>query len=158
MRVCAVVIVLTASLLVLFRAEARAQSAPVSPSYEQLLQWSIAGQRIYRMRCAACHALKPGGALLSGPHLDALIGRLAGSVVGYDYSPEHTASGLIFDAPTLDRYLADPLAVVPGTKMVNPVLNAGDRHALITYFRSQMPPPPPPPAPPADTRKKKKRS
>ncbi len=81
--------------------------------------------------------------------------RAAGSVAGYDYSPEQAASGLIYDEATLDRYLADPLAVVPGSKMVNPVLNPEDRRALITYFRSQMPPPPPPPV---ETRKKRKKS
>jgi cytochrome c2 len=46
-----------------------------------------------------------------------------------------TKAGLTWDKATLDKYLTDPQAMVPGTKMLFPGLkDAGDRKALIDYL------------------------
>jgi cytochrome c len=71
------------------------------------------GKAIYE-RCAACHALAYDR---TGPRHCGLIGRRAGSVKGFDYSDAMKRSTLVWSAATLDRFLADPLAVVPGTSM-----------------------------------------
>ena len=89
------------------------------------------GEQIYA-RCMACHALAQDRV---GPHHCGLIGRRAGSVAGFDYSAAMKASGIVWDARNLDRFLASPLAVVPGTSMTyDGVPDARDRADLIAYL------------------------
>jgi cytochrome c len=90
------------------------------------------GQTIYE-RCMGCHAI---GYEVVGPDHGGLYGRKAGSLPGYDYSPAMRAAGLIWDAATLDRFLANPRGVVPGTKMgFAGVPDADERADLIAYLQ-----------------------
>ncbi len=67
---------------------------------------------------------------------DMSIGRRAGSVPGFDYSPAMKKSKLVWDGKTLDRFLANPMKVVPGTSMTYAgVPDAKDRADLIAYLR-----------------------
>ena len=45
-------------------------------------------------RCAACHAVTPGGKRL-GPSLAGVVGRKAGSEPGYAYSPAMRSSKIV---------------------------------------------------------------
>lgn len=72
-----------------------------------------------------------------GPNLHGLFGRKAGSVQGFAYSEAMKASGIVWDAKTLDRYLAAPTATVPGTRMVAKVGNPARRAALIAYLKAE---------------------
>ena len=57
---------------------------------------------------------------------------------GFPYSAANKNSGDIWDAQTLDTYLADPRKFVPGTKMVFAGLkNPEDRKVLIEYLKVQ---------------------
>lgn len=48
---------------------------------------------------------------------------------------EKAAAGLIWDAASLDRYLADPESVVPGTRMsIPPVRDEQERADLVAYL------------------------
>ena len=69
------------------------------------------GEQLYA-RCLACHALANDRV---GPRHCGLFGRLAGSVPGFEYSTAMKNSNIRWDAQTLDRFLAKPLDVVPGT-------------------------------------------
>jgi cytochrome c len=96
------------------------------------------GEQIFQ-RCYACHSVDPNeAAALQGPTLFRIVGRPAAAVAGFDYSQamrEKAAAGLIWDAATLDRYIADPEAVVPGTRMsVPPMRDAQERADLIAYL------------------------
>ena len=96
------------------------------------------GERQFQ-RCYACHSLDPNEtATLQGPTLFQIFNRPAATVTGYEYSEAmraQAAMGLTWDAATLDRYMADPDAVVPGTRMsVPPVRNAQDRADLLAYL------------------------
>ena len=53
-----------------------------------------------------------------GPSLHGVIGRKAGSVPGYAYSPAMKNANVTWTDDTLSKYLADPKAFVPGDKMV----------------------------------------
>ena len=68
------------------------------------------------MKCAACHTLTPGIDGL-GPSLPGIYGKPAATREGYRYSDELSQSGLVWDAATLDAFLAAPKQRVPGTKM-----------------------------------------
>jgi cytochrome c len=84
-----------------------------------LAQDAAAGQKLFIV-CRACHQIGPGAKNGVGPELNGVVGRKAGSVPDYQYSEANKSSGLTWDAPTLERYLANPQQVVPGTKMTFP--------------------------------------
>ena len=66
-------------------------------------------------QCAECHS--PGASDGAGPGLKGVVGRRAGTKDGFIYSPAMKKATVVWDAATLDAYLADPRAVVPGTTM-----------------------------------------
>ena len=70
-------------------------------------------------QCKVCHSLEAGKNML-GPSLHGLLGRKAGSVPGYAYSPAMKNANVTWDDDTLSKYLADPKAFIPGDKMVFP--------------------------------------
>ena len=91
------------------------------------------GQQLYA-RCAACHALTFDRV---GPRHCGLLGRRAGSVPGFDYSPAMKKSGIVWSEKTLDRFLTKPLAMVPGSTMTYAgVPEASDRGDLIAYLKA----------------------
>src|SRR5262249_43809041 len=70
-----------------------------------------------------------------GPSLADLIGRKAGSEVGYNYSTAMKQANITWDTKTLDAYLADPPKTVPGNKMPFPGLKTDhDRADIIAFF------------------------
>lgn len=95
---------------------------------------AAAGEQVFAV-CSTCHAVEPGAAAGPGPNLHGVLGRKAGSGTGFAYSAALKASGLSWDAATLDAYLADPVKTVPGTSMVAGALtDADERKAVIAYL------------------------
>ena len=91
-----------------------------------------AGEAIYE-RCAACHSLANDRA---GPRHCGLLGRRAGTVAGFDYSGAMKRSGIVWNERSLDRFLAAPTRVVPGTSMgYAGVADPVERADLIAYLR-----------------------
>jgi cytochrome c len=96
-------------------------------------QSAARGEEIYG-RCLACHALAYDRV---GPRHCGLIGRKAGSVPGFGYSPAMKRSNIVWNEKTLDRFLANPPAVVPGTTMTYAgIPDAKERADLIAYLKS----------------------
>lgn len=93
------------------------------------------GERLFRQRCASCHATQAGQNRI-GPSLAGIAGRRAGSVDGARYSNALRDSGLTWDDASLDRFLANPRQSVPGTTMAVTVPNESQRQALIAFLRS----------------------
>lgn len=91
------------------------------------------GERLFERQCRGCHSLAPG-VHRAGPSLHGLIGRRAGSVAGYDYSPILEAADHTWNATTLDRFLTDPDAFLPGTRMVFWGLDARSRQHVIRFL------------------------
>ncbi len=86
--------------------------------------------------CRPCHGLAPGDESPMGPHLYGLFGRPAGTSEGFDYSPALRDSGIVWTAETLDAWLAQPEAFLPGNEMAFAGFrSADDRRALIAYLR-----------------------
>lgn len=97
------------------------------------------------LQCAACHdvaAIDPSRQeddVLQkvGPTLYGLLNRLAATQSGYQYSDALHNAGLAWDESTLDRWLANPASLVPGTTMVYPgMTKEADRRALIAFLKS----------------------
>lgn len=94
------------------------------------------GQQLYESRCIACHS---EDAHRVGPAHRGVFGRQAGKAPGYDYSPALSGATLVWDAQTLDHWLANPERLLPGQRMGYSVPDAADRSHLIAYLRSLGP-------------------
>jgi cytochrome c len=95
------------------------------------------GKSLYQA-CAACHSLDDDDI---GPRHRGVVGRRAGSVPDYAYSAALKASGLTWDEGTLNRWLINPSALVPGTKMFFKIDDAQSRADIIAYLKEQSTPP-----------------
>jgi len=86
-------------------------------------------------QCAWCHTFESGGKVLTGPNLHGIVGKAAGSAAGFGYSDKMKGLGKPWDADLLDQFLANPKAVVPGTKMTFAGISKPDQRAdLIKYL------------------------
>ena len=91
------------------------------------------GQELWEALCTGCHALDQNQI---GPRHRGVYGRRAGSLADYEYSPALKASDIVWSEDTLDRWLTDPEALVPGQKMGFTVSRPEDRAAIIAYLKS----------------------
>lgn len=80
-------------------------------------QDAAAGEKVFAV-CKACHQIGENAKNVVGPELNGVIGRHSGSVAGYSYSPANKNSNLTWDEETFRKYIKDPKAMVPGTKMI----------------------------------------
>ena len=100
-----------------------------------LAQDAAAGGAFFKQRCSTCHTVTPGQAPSLAPNLYGVVGRKAASTT-FNYSTALKASGLAWDAPTLDKFLTSPMKLVPGTRMLIPVTDPKQRADLIAYLAS----------------------
>lgn len=102
---------------------------------------AVEGRAVFERHCAACHAIAAAASPGAGPNLSGIIGRRVGSDPDFDYSPVLQAAreaGRVWDAPSLEEFLADPEAMFPGIWMgANGLRDAGDRLAIIEYLRTR---------------------
>jgi cytochrome c len=94
---------------------------------------AVAGKSVFN-KCAICHSPAAGKTII-GPSLFGIVGRPSASLPGYSYSDPMKAANKTWDEATLDAYLTDPKAMVPGTKMTFPGLpKPEDRANVIAYL------------------------
>lgn len=96
------------------------------------------GASVYRRVCFSCHALEPGRNTPAGPTLHGLAGRPIAAARGFNYSPalrRFAARERRWTRALLERFLADPEALVPGTEMALPPLSPADRRAVAGWLR-----------------------
>lgn len=91
------------------------------------------GQSLYR-GCESCHSINENDI---GPKHRGVLGRLAGSAPDYAYSPALKNSGFTWDEVNLTRWLTNPSAMVPGTKMFFKIDDAQSRADIIAYLKQQ---------------------
>jgi cytochrome c len=97
-------------------------------------QTSARGRILY-LRCASCHDISSGASPKIGPNLKDVVGRRAGSLAGYNYSPAMKAQTFVWDPAHLDLWLTSPSTLVPGTAMAFAGLTSEtDRQAVIAYL------------------------
>ncbi len=90
------------------------------------------GEKLFK-RCKACHTVT--GVNKIGPHLNGVVGRKAGTVEGYKYSPAMKEIGIVWDFENLDKYLENPRKFLPKGKMVFAGLKKPEqRKAVIDYI------------------------
>lgn len=116
-------------------------SALLSPSYgqEPARQYADAasGQLEFNNACRTCHTAKQGDNRL-GPHLHNIIGRKAGSLQNYGYSAAMKGAEFVWNEEKLERFIANPDAVVPGNNMkpYGGLASAEERTRIVSFLRS----------------------
>jgi cytochrome c len=71
----------------------------------------------FNNHCRTCHSPREGDNRL-GPSLGKIVGAKAGTQPGYpNYSAAMKSSGVVWDEQTLDKFIADPDAVIPNNNM-----------------------------------------
>jgi cytochrome c2 len=109
--------------------------APVAPTPAPAVAEADPGQKVFAL-CKACHSLEAGKNLV-GPSLAGIVGRARGSIAGFKYSDAMASSHAPWSEALLDKYLTDPKAMVPGTKMsFKGLASPADRAAVIAYLKA----------------------
>ena len=93
----------------------------------------VHGQEIYESRCVACHSPEANRV---GPRHKGVVCRKAGALSDYTYSKAVKASDVVWDETTLDQWLTNPQAFIPGQKMNFKVADPTDRADIIAYLKT----------------------
>ena len=94
-----------------------------------------AGKTAFK-KCALCHTTEAGKNKI-GPSLFGIVGRKSATLEDFNYSESMKKFDHTWDEETLDTYLADPRATVPGTKMIFPgIKDKAERDDVIAYLET----------------------
>ncbi len=113
-------------------AQAASSNGVHSPDVAEVEENAIRGKALFERRCTGCHALDTDR---SGPRLRTVYGRTSGAIEGFPYSAALKKAHVVWDEQTLERWLADPDAFLPGNDMDFLVTRPEERRALIAYLR-----------------------
>ena len=92
------------------------------------------GEASFNDVCTQCHTI---GGVSAGPNLAGVVGRKAGAT-DYPYTVAMKGAGIVWTPANLERYLANPAGVVPGTAMTGvSVPGAADRANIVAYLATQ---------------------
>jgi cytochrome c len=121
---------------------ASSSPAPADTTTESGAAWSsfagdaTRGEAVFG-QCRACHVTQPGQNR-QGPSLHGIVGRQAGTVANYAYSPANRDSGITWTPEKLFQFLENPRRVIPGTKMIYPGIKDPQQRAdLIAWLQTQ---------------------
>ncbi len=92
----------------------------------------VRGREVLEKRCSGCHSLTENH---QGPHLQGVFGRTAGTAEGYAYSPALKKAGIVWDEQSLEKWLTDPDAFIPGNNMDFQLARPQERRDVISYLR-----------------------
>lgn len=103
-------------------------------AYASLTGDAAAGKLVFA-QCRTCHVTDPGINRI-GPSLAGVVGRPAGSVKGFNYSPANKDIGLTWTEEQMYVYLENPQRTIPKTKMIFAGLpNAQKRADVIAFLK-----------------------
>lgn len=77
----------------------------------------LSGEHLF-LACAGCHGLNPEDTYLLGPHLAQIVGRQAGALADYAYSPALSEASFAWDRSVLFSWIVAAESLLPGTHML----------------------------------------
>ncbi|MCB1527974.1 MAG: c-type cytochrome [Hyphomicrobiaceae bacterium] len=104
----------------------------------QPVSYAEENKTVFNNNCRTCHSINEGDNRL-GPNLHQIIGRKSGSADGYNYSSAMKRANLTWDETTLDKFIANPDAVVPGHNMkpYPGIDDTAQRQAILAYLAEE---------------------
>ncbi len=125
------------------------------PSGQALAQDAAAGEQVFK-KCMTCHRIGDGAKNAVGPQQNGVLGRQAGTIEGFAYSPLNKAAGengLIWTEDAIFEYLPDPNAFLinflkekgkpdlakGSTKMAFKLTSEKERKDVIAYLKKFSP-------------------
>lgn len=94
-----------------------------------------AGELVFH-RCMACHSVDKVPNTF-GPSLVGVVGRKAGSLPDFEYSAAMKASGIVWSADTLRKWMANNDGFMPGTRMRHvAITDPAEQDYLLAFLRS----------------------
>lgn len=91
------------------------------------------GRAVYQAHCAGCHSPDAHG---DGPAHRGVVGRRAGALADFDYSPALRSSKILWTRATLKAWLTDPEALIPGQGMDYMLEDEREREDVVAYLAS----------------------
>jgi cytochrome c len=95
------------------------------------------GATLFKQQCGTCHTIDFSEAVRQGPPLAKVVGRHAGKVDGFHYSPAFAKADFVWDEAKLDAWLTNPQDVLPGAVMAYRQAKPEIRAAIIAYLKEQ---------------------
>ncbi len=89
------------------------------------------GRAVYQAHCASCHSPDVHG---DGPAHRGVVGRRAGALADFDYSPALRRSKILWTRATLKAWLTDPEALIPGQGMDYMLEDEREREDVVAYL------------------------
>ena len=87
-------------------------------------------------KCMACHTAVADGPDLTGPGLFGIFGRKSATKSSFAYSDAMKKYNVVWDAPKIDHWIEQPMATLPGTKMIFVgIKTPKDRIDAIAYLK-----------------------
>jgi cytochrome c len=92
----------------------------------------VRGAALFDKRCTGCHSLASNR---EGPRLQGVFGRPTGAIPNFPYSAALKNAHLTWNDRTLNQWLTDPDAFVPGNNMDFHVPKPQERADIIAWFK-----------------------
>ena len=105
-----------------------AQSIPVGDAAK--------GAGAYKARCGACHTVSGTDSAMA-PTLRGVVGAKGARSKSFKYSAAMRKAAPVWTISNLDKWLAAPQTMIPGSRMMTVVPNAQDRANIIAYLKTQ---------------------
>ena len=97
------------------------------------------GEEVFK-KCRACHEIGPEAKTKLGPVLNGVIGRKAGTMEGFTYSPANKKAGeegWVWTEDKILKYLENPREAMPGNRMAFAGLaDEQDRLDVLAYLKT----------------------
>lgn len=101
------------------------------------------GEEVFRARCRQCHQVGPEAKNALGPVLNGVIGRKAGTIEGFTYSPANKKAGedgWEWSPEKVLKYLENPREAMPGNRMAFVGLrDEQERRDVLAYLKTLSP-------------------
>jgi cytochrome c len=119
--------------------DARREKLGPNPDLAAYMRVADTGAGAHAARqCLACHTFAKGAGDRAGPNLHAVMGRpIAGGSTRFGYTDALSNVGGRWDTVMMDRWLANPARVAPGTTMRFPgIADPLERADVIAYLQT----------------------
>ncbi|HEX3499387.1 MAG TPA: c-type cytochrome [Stellaceae bacterium] len=92
------------------------------------------GSELFTNQCGTCHVISPAPEERQGPNLYGVIGRPAGKLKGFKYSPALAKAKFTWSKDKIDVWLTDTARLVPGSVMPYRQADTTIRARIIDYI------------------------